>query len=161
MTVKELIEVSPFCDTVEIIIRDQGRVMWVQGFRIGKNAKIYPCEKCTEYRKKLMLDDYSRKWIYLHKGEEVDVEVGRDLPMKVICKDVHKIPDYIGNLKVAFIQPRHIPQYHRDALTHNEYALEIDCFPEGFVMPAEEKKLEKSEQLEGQTSIEDFLEVFG
>lgn len=155
MTVKELIDVSPCCDTVEIVIRKEGRGMWVQGYRIGKNVKLYPCDKATEYRKKLMLDDYSRKWLYLEKNEEVDVLVGRDLPMKVICKDVSKIPDYIGNLKVAFVQPRHIPQYHREALTHNEFAYEIDCYPDGFVMPVKEERIEKEDEL-----VKDQMDVF-
>jgi hypothetical protein len=158
MTVKELIEVSPYCDTAEIIIREHGHGRWLQGFRIGKMVKIYPCDKCTEYRKKLAKDD-QRGWIYLDKGVEVDVEVCRDLPMKVICKDVSKIPEHIANLQICSAQPRHIPQYHKDGLTHNDFAFEIDCYPDGFVMPTEEKREKKEEQLEGQTSIEDFLEV--
>jgi hypothetical protein len=46
MTVKELIDVSPSCDIVEIVIRNEGK--WVQGYRVGKNAQIYPCEYSVE-----------------------------------------------------------------------------------------------------------------
>lgn len=39
MKIRELLEVSPFCDTIEVVIRKEGNGMWLQGFRASKNAK--------------------------------------------------------------------------------------------------------------------------
>ncbi len=154
MTVKELIEVFPNCDLIEVVVREKGRGQWIQGYRIGKDAKLYPCNLTAEILEKYHFDSY-QKTISLKKGEEVDCLQLNRLPIKVICKDVSRIPDNVGKLKVCFAQPRHIPSFHREALAHNEFSLEVDCFPEGYVP---EKEQEKTWELEGQMSIE---EVFG
>lgn len=160
MTVKELIDVSPFCDLVEVIVREHGHGQWVQGYRVGKNAKLYPVNLSVKLREQFGQKTYESHTIVLEKDQEIDCEQGRGLPMKVICKDVAKIPDYIGNLKICDIQPRHIPQIHRDALTHNDFAYDIDCFPDGFVpeSPKEQEKAQKViEEMDGQMSVDDWF----
>ena len=154
MTVKELIDISPFCDCVEVVIRNNGK--WVQGYTVGKNAKLYPVNLSTKIREKYHLERYKNKTISLDEGDEVDCEHGRGLPMKVICKDVSKIPEYIGNLKINHVQPRNIPIIHGDSLTHNDFYYDIVCFPNDFI-PEIEEKTDKNEQIEGQMRIEDFI----
>lgn len=160
MTVKELIEISPFCDLVEIVVRSNGHGKWIQGYRVGKNAKLYPVNLSVKLRKAFGMESYQSGTIALDEGQEIDCEHGRGLPMKVICKDVRKIPDYIGNLKICDIQPRHIPQIHRDALTHNDFAYDLDCFPDGYI-PESEKQREEAEkeakEIDGQLSIEEWI----
>jgi hypothetical protein len=76
--------------------------------------------------------------------------------MKIICKDIRKIPEYIGNLKIRDVLPRHIPMLHRDVLTHNEFQYDIVCYPEGWT--PEVPKVEKQEEnLDGQMSIEEMI----
>ena len=67
----------------------------------------------------------------------------------------------VAKLQVASFQPRHIPSFHGEQLTHNDFVLNIDCYPEGWeVEPVEvsKTKLPKVDhQFEGQMCIEDFL----
>lgn len=132
MTVRELIDVSPFCDLIQIVVRDNGK--WVQGYRVGKDAHIYPSEIRKEVLEKNNLE-IGRGGAWLEDGQEVDLDIqfNSHNPMKVICKDVMKTPDYIGNLKIQYIQPRHIPSLHGNALTHNDFSFDIDCYPDGYV----------------------------
>lgn len=155
MTVKELIDVSPFCDGVEVVVRDHGR--WVQGYRVGKDAKIYPVNLNPKVMQRFGVESY-HKTIFLKEDDEVDCEQGRGLPMKVICKDVRKIPDYIGNLIVNDVQPRNIPQIHGEALTHNDFLYDICVYPEGYV-PEKEVKEKKPDDwsLDGQMTIEEWM----
>lgn len=157
MTVFDLVNAAPFCDLVEIVVRENGTGQWIQGYRISKDAKQYPAEYSISDGKRHYT--YKSKVESLKNNEERDVQRGFSCNLKIICKDVSKIPDYIGNLNVAYYQPRHIPCVHKEALTHNEFALDINCYPEGYVpeVPEEQKK-SKSEQLEGQTSLFDFME---
>lgn len=160
MTVKELIEVSPFCDLVEIAVRDQGHGKWVQGYRVGINAKLYPVNLSIKLREKYNLKSYQSRTVDLEEGQEIDCTQGLNLPMKVICKKVTQIPDYIGNLKICDIQPRHIPQIHKDAYTHNDFAYELDCFPDGFVPESEnekEKAIKENKEMDGQLTIDEWI----
>lgn len=157
MTVKELIAVSPFCDFVQIVVRNHGCGRWIQGYRIGKEAKLYPVNCTREILEKYNLQSHQRQTIPLNEGDEIDCEHGRGLPMKVICKDVSKIPDNVANLTVAFVQPRHIPEIHREQLTHNNYEYDIDCFPDSYV-PEPKEKQEKTETLDGQMTFDEWLE---
>lgn len=155
MKVRELIELSPFCDTVEVIVRESGCGKWIQGYRISKNAKLFPANLTAEIIDKYSLESWHQT-VHLKRGEEVDTVHGaRALPMKVICKDVRRIPDYIGNLTIHSIQPRHIPSYHKEALTHNDFDYDINVYPEDFVPEVEKTKQE--EPMTGQMSIEEFL----
>lgn len=161
MTVKELIDAAPFCDVVEIVVRKEGHGQWIQGYRIGVNAKIYPSEITAEIRELKGLKEYWNPPIPLEYGEEIDfnrIGLLKNLPMRVICKDCHKLPDYIGRLEVSSYQPRHIPSYHKDQLTHNDFDLDINCYPDNYA-PMIEAAESKTEQLPGQMSIEEFLEV--
>lgn len=160
MTVKELIDVSPFCDLVEIVVRAHGHGTWVQGYRVGINAKLYPVNLSTKLREKYHLKSYQSSTIYLEEGQEIDCTQGPHLPMKVICKKVTQIPDYIGKLTICDIQPRHIPEIHKDALTHNDFAYEIDCFPDGYTPESEnekEKAIKENKEIDGQLSIDEWI----
>ena len=132
MTVQELMDVMSFCDLLEVVVRKTGHGQWVQGYRIGKEAKIFPSEQTAEMRESRGLKSYENKTIYLEEGTEVDIKRGFDLPMKVICKDCHKLPEYIGNLEVCDALPRNVPQFHGDNLTHNSFALDVDCYPDNY-----------------------------
>lgn len=160
MTVKELIDVSPFCDLVEVVVRDQGHGKWVQGYRVGKNAKLYPVNMSLKLRERFHQKSYESRTVVLDEGQEIDCEQGMGLPMKVICRDVRKIPDNIGNLTICDIQPRHIPQIHKDAMTHNDFAYDIDCYPDGFVpesITEQEKATKIADDIDGQLSIEEWI----
>ena len=159
MTVKELIDAAIFCDVVEIVIRENdGHGKWMQGYRIGKEAKVFPSELTMEVRELMGLKSYESKTYYCKEGEILDVKRSACLPMKVICKDVHKLPEAIGALEVADFIPRHVPYLHKNSLTSNNHELEINCFPAD-VIPDKfvECKVVQPEQLEGQMSIEDLL----
>lgn len=160
MTVKELVDAAIFCDVVEIVIRENGgHGKWIQGYRIGKEAKVYPSELTMEIRELMGLESYKSKTYYCKTGEVLDVNRAAALPMKVICKDVRKMPEEIGNLEVASFIPRHVPYIHRDSLVSNAHEMEIDCYPAD-VIPDKfiECKVVQTEQLEGQMSIEDLME---
>lgn len=157
MTVKELISVSPFCDLVEITVRENGCGKWIQGYRVGKDAKLFPVNLTKEIREQYHLQSYQNKTISLEEGDEIDCTHGYELKMKVICRDVHRIPDNIGNLQIAHIQPRHIPSFHRDALTHNNFEYDLDCFPDGYVPEVEQSK-EKTIMIDGQMTIDEWME---
>ena len=161
MTVRELVEAAPFCDTVEIIMRENGNRHWIQGYLIGKNIDIYPAfqrKDWIEY-KKTHPNCHSDKR-RLKDGEEVEGTHGCSLPMKLIKKSVSKIPDKVANLKVCSFQPRHIPCYHGEALTHNEFQLDIEAYPEGWEPEKEQPRAKDNDgdQVPGQMNLLDFME---
>lgn len=134
MTVKELLDAATFCDLAEIVIRNSGRGRWIQGYRIGKDAKIYPSEVTAEIQEARGLKvEYTTHTISLKENEIVDIDhagIIDKIPMRVICKDCRKgLPKELWNLKVCDFQPRHIPTFHKEQLTHNDFALEINCYP--------------------------------
>ena len=162
MTVKELVEAAPFCDTVEVIIRENGNGHWIQGYLIGKNINIYPAfqrKDWIEYRKSHNNCHFDKRM--LKAGEEVEgTHGGGGLPMKLIKKSVSNIPDKVANLQVCSFQPRHISSYHKEPLTHNEFQLDICSYPEGWELEKEqpETKDNVSKQIPGQMNLLDFME---
>lgn len=148
MTVKELIDVSFDCDLVEVVVREEGFGKWIQGYRIGKNAELFPVEITKEVLEKYKLEQGRRRVIPLEEDQEIDCMHAINLPMKVICKDVKKMPDYIGNLKISYVIPRKVPVLHKGVMVNNDHAYDITCYPDGYVEPVEEQKQEKD--LEGQ-----------
>jgi len=159
MTVKELIEVSPYCDLVEVVVREKGCGKWLQGYRIGKEAKLYPANITNEIKEQLHLKSRLRA-VSLEPGQELNC-FSYQLPLKVIFKSVSRIPDSIGNLIIYSVQPRNIPQLHGEALTHNDFMYDINCYPDGFIPESDEKEKPQSSQLEGQMEIMDFLKNDG
>lgn len=158
MTVKELVDAAPFCDAIEIVVRTNGCGQWIQGYRISKFAEQWKAEHTVELGEKIKFR-YGDKAPQLSDGEIRDVIHGYNLPMKIIKKDVSKLPDYVANLQVYNFQPRHIPSFHKEQLFHNEFSLDINCYPEGFVPEIEKvDKEDLKKQLEGQTNIFDFME---
>lgn len=161
MTVKELVEAGTSCDCIEVVVREEGCRHWIQGYRVGKNVDVYPSEYSIEYleEKQRYESTYGDKMPRMRPSEIRELRRGRGMPIKVIKKDVHNLPDNIADLQVYDYQPRHIPSFHREQLTHNEFSLNVNCYPEGWqAEPIEESKVQKTGQLEGQMSIEDFLE---
>jgi len=158
MKVRDLLEVSPSCDTIEVVIRKEGHGMWLQGFRVSKNAKVYPVEQSREFIEMRGLKSYELHALPLKENEEVDTERPNGLKMKIICKDPIKAPAEILNLEIAHIQPRWVPHYHKEQLTHNEYCYDLDCFPPSYQITHVETKEIEQKQLEGQTNIFDFIE---
>lgn len=157
MTVQELMDAMPYCDLLEVVVRQTGHGKWVQGYRIGKEAKIFPSEYTIEEWEKHTFRKYSVK--FLEEGQEVDIRHGYDLPMKVICKDCHRLPGNIARLEVCSALPRHVPVFHKDALTHNAFALEVDCYPDGFIPERAIESKEIVNEIDGQMDIMDLLEV--
>ena len=160
ITVKELVDFAPFCDAIEIVVREKGHGHWIQGYRISKHAEQWKTEHTVELQEKIKLG-YGDKAPRLEDGEIRDVYHGYNLPMKIIKRDVSKLPEYVAKLQVASFQPRHIPSFHREQMLHNEFSLDIDCYPDGYVPEVEKTQSNKSDpnqQLEGQTNIFDFLE---
>ena len=161
MTIQELMDAMPSCDLAEIVIRKTGHGQWIQGYRVGKEAKIFPSEYTVEEWERRELRYIDRKTRYLEEGTEVDIRHGRDLPMKVICRDCHKLPEYIGQLEVCSIQPRNVPHFHGDQLTHNEFSVNVDCYlpdaPERFIECEDVTTKRIDDQIDGQMNITDFL----
>lgn len=154
MTVKDLIDAALFCDALEIVVRENGNGEWIQGYRISKYAEQFKCEYTIELQEKIdkagkreivKVRGWGNKMPCLSKDEIRDVFHGFNLPMKIIKKDISKTPEHIANLKVCSFQPRHIPSFHKEQLTHNEFSLEISCFPEGFVPETDKKVVEKDD----------------
>lgn len=163
MTVRELVEAAPFCDTVEVIIRENGNGHWIQGYLIGKNINIYPAfqrKDWIEYRKSHNNCCFDKR--ILKAGEEVEGTHGGRLPVKLIKKSVSNIPDKVANLQVCSFQPRHISSYHKEPLTHNEFQLDICAYPEVWEpereQPKSETKDNDSKQIPGQMNLLDFME---
>lgn len=164
MTVGELIEAATTCDVVEVIVRENGYGKWIQGYQIGKDIDRYPSFQSLEYielirSKEHYISFQEERKKHLSPGEEMDGYHGCKLPMKLIRKDVSKLPDSVKDLTVSYFQPRHIPSFHRDAMTHNEFQLDICCYPEGWEPEKviEEKDPEESELEKMQISIEEWL----
>lgn len=160
MTVQELMNVMAYCDLLEIVVRKTGHGQWIQGYRIGKDAKVFPSEQTIEEIESRSFRRYDRKTIVLNEGQEVDLRIGHNLPMKVICKDCHKLPDNIGRLEVCDVLPRNVPRFHGDALTHNSFALDVNCYPDNYTpekyIPS--KDITKEAIEDNQISIFDFME---
>ena len=154
MTVRELIECAYFVKNVEIEVRDKGK--WIQGYRIGPDAAIYIYEECAEYqelRGKFGTDRYKLK-----PEEEADVYKQRhELPMKVMCIDPRKAPKKILDLRVTYYQPRHIPSFHGEALTHNDFDLNIVVYPPEEGKPLEPEPKDKQDDIDGQLILDDFF----
>lgn len=156
MTVRELIECSYFVKNVEIEVRDNGK--WIQGYRIGRDAEIYIYEECAEYqeyRGRFGIAPYKLK-----PGEEADVfKWTRELPMKIMCIDPKKAPKKVLDLRVNHYQPRHIPYFHGDSLTHNDFDLNIVAYPpeEGKLLEPEPKEAKKDD-IDGQLCLDEFFE---
>ena len=109
MTIKELLEVSPFCDTIEVVVRKEGHGMWLQGYRVSKNAKIYPVEQSRELIELRGLKEYNLRPAPLRENEVIEtVRIGGNLKMKIICKEPRQAPNEILNLEICSVQPRHI-----------------------------------------------------
>ena len=163
MTVRDLVECSLFLKNMEIVVRENGGGKWLQGFRIGKDASIYPLEACAEHREERGL--FGTDYYKLKEGETVEVKrwTWQTVPIKVMCIEPKKAPKEILDLVVKDYQPRHIPSLHGEALTHNDFDLDIDCYPpdqaEKLAVFREVQEIEKKDddQLAGQMNIEDFL----
>ena len=160
MTVQELMDVMAWCDLLEIVVRKTGHGQWIQGYRIGKEAKVFPSEQTIEEWEKHSFRSYDHRVMYLEEGTELDIKRGHDLPMKVICKDCHKLPDHIGRLEVCDALPRNIPRFHKDQLTHNSFALDVNCYPDNYVpekyVPSKDVTVKVIN--DNQMSIFDYLE---
>ena len=158
MTVQELINVMPCCDLLEVVVRQTGHGKWIQGYRIGKDAKIYPSEYTVEEWEKRSFRSYDRRVQHLEEGTEVDIRHGFDLPMKVICKDCHKLPENIGRLEVCDVLPRNVPSFHKEALTHNNHSLDVNCYPDSYMperyIPSKDVTIKG---IEGQMNLEDWM----
>lgn len=148
MTVKDLVDAGTSCDCIEIVVRLDGCRKWIQGYRIGKNVDVYPSEYTVEYQeaRQRYFSIYGNEMPRMKPSEIRDLRRGRDMPIKVIKKDVHNLPENIANLKVCSYQPRHIPTFHREQLTHNEFSLDINCYPDGW----EPEQFSLSDYLKGE-----------
>lgn len=154
MTVRDLVQGAPFLRNIKVIVREHGSGCWIQGFRIGPDAKIHKFERCAEFEEQMSVNRQDYK---LKEGESFDVARFQDMPMKVKCVDPRKAPADVLDLVVCHYLPRHICEYHDD----NDFDLEIDCYPpehqEKLATYRETKEAKADDQLEGQMSIEEFL----
>lgn len=123
MTVKELIDVMPFCEDVNVIVRQDGSGKWIQGYRVGLNAQLHPSEIWPAE----LCQNFGCTYT-LQAGEEFDAHVSTGMPVKVMHGDVHRLPKNVGNLTVCHVQPRHLLHNSFD----NEFELEIWCYPDGW-----------------------------
>jgi len=163
MTVQELMDISPWCERLEVVVRKEGRGQWLYAFRVAKNAEVYPSEVSAEVREMRQLSEYTpygnKKIVRLKDGDVVDVEkeYSNALRTKVISKDPHRLDPAIGNLEICSIVPRGLPR--ADLLTEVRHSYDVNCYPpedrkaERIVMQPERKEIEES----GQMCLEDFL----
>jgi hypothetical protein len=169
MTVRDLVMgASESLEGMQITVRENGGGKWIQGFRISKKARLYPCDARIEEREK-------HPWVKetcsrgsglncpVPEGEVVTVvDNFFKYPIKVMCIDPRKAPKDVLELEVKSYLPRNLPTIHGDKLYNNEFCLEIDCYE-----PEQREKLAvyreiigdkvEDDQLAGQMSIEDFL----
>lgn len=167
MTIRELVECAPDLEGMEIVVRENGGGRWFQGYRISKNARLYPADMTIEHRElHPWLDEQERlrHGVSVPSGEIVDVQhgwAGNPLPIKVMCIDPRKAPKEILDLEVKWYLPRNIPSIHGNKLFHNEFSLEINCYPperqEKLADYCEVNESKIDDQLDGQMSIEEFL----
>ena len=158
MTVRDLVEHATFVKNVEIVIRTTGEsAKWIQGYRIGAQAKIYPYESRAEVR---CAASQPHKTEFLKPGEEADIKHSDDpkLPMKVIAVEPSKMPKNIADLEVRWYQPRHLWQLHGEQLTHNDFDLDIVCYPPDRIPDPKQKDDKQSEDIDGQLSLDEFFE---
>ena len=145
MTVWDLIDCGDDLDLIEVIIRSEscegrpGCGKWLQGYRIGKKVELFPGDLTAEIIEKKKIKNRFQV-TPLKEGEVIDTEYLSSLPMRIICKDVSKTPDAVKALRVAHYLPRHIPRIHGDALTHNEFSLEIWAIPPEVAVRMDEEK---------------------
>ena len=167
MTVQELMNVSPWCECLEVIIRMDGHGKWLYGFRIAKNATIYPSEGGAEVRELRELKEYTpypnSKVVVLKDGDVVNVSPANDLRgdnlnMKVISRDPkRKLPEEIGSLEVSHITPRRLGKWND--LGHN---YEVWCFPPEDMeelnrITREKKTRQQAIEEDQQICIEDWM----
>lgn len=158
MTVKELIDAATFCESVEIIVRENGCGQWIHGYRIGENVEMFPAECTAEFRDGATNYLRGNQLPKMTSGEIRDIYHAINLPMRIIKKKVSSIPDSVSGLTVCYFQPMNIPVLHKSSAFHNSFTMEIDCYPDGYQPDVlESKSKQESEQLEGQTDIFDFI----
>lgn len=176
MKVRDLVNCSSgFLTDMEVVIRDMG--YWVYGYRIGPHAKIYRYEHCAEYREQRNQLGFGE--VKLKPGETADVIKWPpdSCPMTIMCVKPEKAPEEVLDLEVNYYQPRHMPEFHGEQLTHNEYSLEIVCsVPDLMLAPRKVKewflkncqtetngpfKQPKagSEDIDGQMSLDQFYQT--
>lgn len=167
MTVRDLVLCADDeLEGMEIVVREGGKGQWIQGFRISKKARLHPVD-CTIENRELY------PWIKTNKngdyncavpqGESVIIhQPFRNFPVKVMCIDPKKAPKDVLDLEVSRYLPRNIPVLHGDACFNNGFNLEIWAYlPEPSEKPAifkEQTKADIDDQLEGQMTIEEWLE---
>lgn len=153
MKVGEIIEIfGDNLKNIEIVIRENGDSKWIQGYRVGEDAAIYPYEKRVELIEAGIKDD-QHKTQRLRAGQIKDILKIGNLKMKVIAKKVKNAPDYIKELEICHAIPRRIYQLHGEQLFNNTFDLEINCYPCGYI--PEEREPEPVQDLQ-QLSIFDL-----
>lgn len=174
MTVGELMEVSPFCELLEVIIRKEGHGQWIYGYRIGKDVEIYPAEYSAEIQELRSLKEYTpynnKQIVKLKDGDVFQVTkeympLQNDLKMEVICKDVHtRLPKKVADLEVSNIVPRTIhvrrPQGLSGDWVSSGHEFELWCYPpeQGIRIETRQQASKPSEiEDSGQMTIEDLM----
>jgi len=166
MTVRDLVMgASESLEGMQITVRENGGGKWIQGFRISKKARLYPCDARVEEREKhpwVIEKDYGFN-CPVPEGEVVTVtQYDSSYPIKVMCIAPKNAPKDVLDLEVKRYLPRNLPTIHGNKLINNDFCLEIDCYE-----PEQREKLAvyreiiedkvEDDQLAGQMSIEDFL----
>lgn len=165
MTVKDLVIAGgENLEGLQIMVRENGGGKWIHGYRISENERLYPAVAKVENQEAfpwINKKDYGFN-CPIPKGTELRVyeEMRDKLPIDILCVPPKKAPKKVLELEVKSYLPRNIPTIHGESLFNNGFALEIDCYP-----PEQLEKLvivkevaEISDQLEGQMSIEEFIE---
>lgn len=174
--VRDLVKCSSgFLTDMEVVIRDKGK--WVYGWRIGPHAKIYRYEHCAEYREQR--GQFGIDAVKLKPGEYADVTKWPPdgCPMTVMCVKPEEAPEEVLDLEVNYYQPRYMPEFHGEQLTHNDFSLEIVCnVPDLMIAPEKIKEFltkstdeslkdklklpnASSEDIEGQMSLDQFYQT--
>lgn len=150
--VRDILLTAMACQLVEIVIREYGHGKWIQGYRVGLDAKYYPSEKP-------ILGELP----HLKIGDTYDIKRPMGLPLKIIKRSFDKLPDEVLDLEVCdwlpYFDPGIMRMKGKESLTCNDFQLHINCYPDGFVpipiVESEHKRL----KIDGQMTITDFPEV--
>lgn len=161
MTVGELVELSPFCELLEVIIRKEGHGQWIYGYRIGKDVEIYPAEYSAEVQELRSLKEYTpynnKQIVKLKEGDVFQVTteympLRNDMKMEVICKDVHtRLPKKVADLEICTIRPAKVHMKSKIGdWNSSDHTYLLDCFP-----PAQGIRIETRQQASKPCEIED------
>ena len=165
MTVREMVEAAgEDLEGLQIKVIEYGSRNWIQGYRISKNARLYPADARIENREKY---PWAKENCSYGHGFNMPVPDGEILtvydsfnpyPIKVMCIEPKKAPDEVLDLEVRSFLPRNLPTIHGQQLFSNYFSLEILAYVPKEGIKVTNTPEEKAKDIDGQLNLEEFYE---